>query len=55
MPSSGWLVDSAGRPVKSPTTDNRFWITRTGARRASMAELAKAGSNIWLYGMLEAD
>jgi hypothetical protein len=50
-----YLVDSAGRPVKKPTTDNRFWITRTGARRATMRELARAGSNIWIYGVFEAD
>ncbi|WP_314195008.1 hypothetical protein [uncultured Arthrobacter sp.] len=53
--TSLYLVDSAGKPVKTPTTDSRFWITRTGARRAGMAELAKAGSNIWVYGMLESD
>lgn len=50
-----YLVDSSGRTVKSPTTDNRFWITRTGARRATMRELARAGSNIWIYGLFEAD
>lgn len=50
-----YLVDSAGRTVKNPTMDNRFWITRTGARRATMRELARAGANIWIYGLFEAD
>jgi hypothetical protein len=49
-----YLVDSAGKTVKTPTTDNRFWIARAGSRRATMAELARRNANIWVYGMLEA-
>lgn len=48
-----FLVDSAGRPVRKPTKDSRFWVTRTGARRVPMSELAKPGANIWVYGVLE--
>ena len=38
--TSLFLVDNAGMPAKTPTKDNRFWLTRTGARRAPMSELA---------------
>ena len=48
-----YLVDNAGVTVKTPTTDNRFWITRTGARAVKMSELVQANSNIWVYGLLK--
>ena len=51
--TSLYLVDNAGIPVKTPTKDNRFWLTRTGARRVPMSELALPSANIWVYGMFE--
>ena len=51
--TSLYLVDNAGMPVKTPTKDNRFWLTRTGARRVPMSELATPSANIWVYGMFE--
>ncbi|WP_230119712.1 hypothetical protein [Arthrobacter sp. Bi83] len=51
--TSLYLVDNVGVAVKTPTKDNRFWITRTGARRVPMSELAKANANIWIHGMFE--
>jgi hypothetical protein len=51
--TSLFLVDNLGVAVKTPTKDSRFWITRTGARRVPMSELAKANANIWVYGMFE--
>jgi hypothetical protein len=52
--TSLYLVDNAGMPVKTPTKDNRFWLTRTGARRVPMSELVIPSANIWVYGMFEA-
>jgi hypothetical protein len=51
--TSLYLVDNAGLPVKTPTKDNRFWLTRTGSRRVAMSELTLRGANIWVYGMFE--
>lgn len=51
--TSLYLVDNAGMPAKTPTKDNRFWLTRTGARRVPMSELAVPSANIWVYGMFE--
>jgi lysophospholipase L1-like esterase len=48
-----YLVDTSGVTVKTPTTDNRFWISRAGARRVKMDELDLANSNIWIYGVFE--
>jgi lysophospholipase L1-like esterase len=50
-----YLVDNSGVTVKTPTTDSRFWITRSGSRRVPMSELTFANSNIWLYGLMLVD
>lgn len=47
-----YLVDNAGTTVKTPTTDNKVWITRSGARRVPMSELTQSGSNIWVMGVV---
>ncbi|UXE04757.1 minor tail protein [Arthrobacter phage Shambre1] len=46
-----YLVDNAGVTVKTPTSDSRVWIQRTGARRVPFTELVQANSNIWFYGL----
>lgn len=51
--TSLYLVYNVGVAVKTPTKDNRFWITRTGACRVPKSELAKANADIWIYGMFE--
>lgn len=46
------LMDTSGVSVKTPTTDNRVWITRSGARAVKMTELVQSNSNIWVFGIM---
>jgi hypothetical protein len=46
------LMDNAGVSVKTPTTDNRVWIQRAGARQVPMTELIQSNSNIWVFGIM---
>lgn len=46
-------VNSSGVTIKTPATDLRGWVTRTGAVLVDPTALTAAGSNIWVIGVME--
>lgn len=46
-------VNSAGETVKTPSTDLRGWVTRTGTVALDPTKLTAANSNIWILGVME--